>query len=388
MTSKVVEEQSIRMVQGATSSAIMFRSFASKDDVIGYGKAGSMYKARLPDEDISEQQEKWTERKEAHLSNLPCWFQSLLTRFLNPKVVVSSDQVDAAAEAGRVRLWGRSRGSYGVILMQMCLQVISVMFVGHLGELALSGASMATSFAGVTSFSFMMGMASALVTLCGQAYGAKQNSCVALREIPGGNWTPDFSAPLRSPSPTPSAAPSAIALTHHQRCRHLPPLESDCQLLGLLLGSLIKKFQASNAAPTAGSTLGYKWQAVPSSTRTFSSATLALFSARPPTTFDRMGRLQAGLMAFLLYALLLPLLAMADCECSLDSEYHKNSKALRLKLAAIASILVAGGVVAYGWCASAPCCVSGASQVAYGRPIPKSTRSPPWPAAARAGHRA
>ncbi|KAG6496210.1 hypothetical protein ZIOFF_044058 [Zingiber officinale] len=29
------------------------------------------------------------------------------------------------------------------------------MFVGHLGELALSGASMATSFAGVTSFSFL-----------------------------------------------------------------------------------------------------------------------------------------------------------------------------------------------------------------------------------------
>ncbi|KAK0586382.1 hypothetical protein LWI29_006005 [Acer saccharum] len=61
-----------------------------------------------------------------------------------------------------------------VSLLQFCLQMISVMFVGHLGELALSGASMATSFASVTGFSFLMGMASALDTLCGQSYGAKQ----------------------------------------------------------------------------------------------------------------------------------------------------------------------------------------------------------------------
>lgn len=61
-----------------------------------------------------------------------------------------------------------------VSLLQFSLQLISVMFVGHLGELALSGASMATSFASVTGFSLLMGMASALDTLCGQSYGAKQ----------------------------------------------------------------------------------------------------------------------------------------------------------------------------------------------------------------------
>lgn len=43
-----------------------------------------------------------------------------------------------------------------VSLLQFCLQLISVMFVGHLGELALSGASMATSFAGVTGFSLLV----------------------------------------------------------------------------------------------------------------------------------------------------------------------------------------------------------------------------------------
>lgn len=43
-----------------------------------------------------------------------------------------------------------------VSLLQFCLQLISVMFVGHLGELALSGASMATSFASVTGFSLLV----------------------------------------------------------------------------------------------------------------------------------------------------------------------------------------------------------------------------------------
>ncbi|KAB1220004.1 MATE efflux family protein 7 [Morella rubra] len=61
-----------------------------------------------------------------------------------------------------------------VCLSQYFLQMISIMFVGHLGELALSGASMATSFASVTGFSLLLGMASALDTLCGQSYGAKQ----------------------------------------------------------------------------------------------------------------------------------------------------------------------------------------------------------------------
>ncbi|KAM7279230.1 hypothetical protein ACFE04_006364 [Oxalis oulophora] len=42
-----------------------------------------------------------------------------------------------------------------VSFLSFFLQVISVMFVGHLGELALSGASMATSFASVTGFSLL-----------------------------------------------------------------------------------------------------------------------------------------------------------------------------------------------------------------------------------------
>jgi hypothetical protein len=41
-------------------------------------------------------------------------------------------------------------------LLQNVVQMISVMFVGHLGELELSSASIATSFAGVTGFSLLV----------------------------------------------------------------------------------------------------------------------------------------------------------------------------------------------------------------------------------------
>ncbi|XVF71555.1 hypothetical protein PTKIN_Ptkin12aG0047500 [Pterospermum kingtungense] len=60
-----------------------------------------------------------------------------------------------------------------VNLLQSLLQVISVMMVGHLGELALAGIALASSFVNVTGFSLIVGIAGALETLCGQAYGAQ-----------------------------------------------------------------------------------------------------------------------------------------------------------------------------------------------------------------------
>ncbi|XP_048136338.1 protein DETOXIFICATION 12-like isoform X2 [Rhodamnia argentea] len=61
-----------------------------------------------------------------------------------------------------------------VISSQYLLQMISVMMVGHLGELSLSSTAIAISLAGVSGFSLLLGMATALETLCGQAYGAQQ----------------------------------------------------------------------------------------------------------------------------------------------------------------------------------------------------------------------
>ncbi|PON50281.1 Multi antimicrobial extrusion protein [Trema orientale] len=52
--------------------------------------------------------------------------------------------------------------------------VASVMIAGHLGKLTLSGIAIANSFTTITGFSLLVGMAGALESLCGQAYGAEQ----------------------------------------------------------------------------------------------------------------------------------------------------------------------------------------------------------------------
>ncbi|KAL1203571.1 Protein DETOXIFICATION 12 [Cardamine amara subsp. amara] len=60
-----------------------------------------------------------------------------------------------------------------VVIAQFMLQIISMVMVGHLGNLSLASASLASSFCNVTGFSFIIGLSCALDTLCGQAYGAK-----------------------------------------------------------------------------------------------------------------------------------------------------------------------------------------------------------------------
>ncbi|KAB2619802.1 MATE efflux family protein 5-like [Pyrus ussuriensis x Pyrus communis] len=67
-----------------------------------------------------------------------------------------------------------------VNLSQSLLRVVSMMMVGQLGELALSSTSIAISLSGVTGFSLFLGMASALETLCGQAFGAEEFKKVGL----------------------------------------------------------------------------------------------------------------------------------------------------------------------------------------------------------------
>ncbi|KDP34992.1 hypothetical protein JCGZ_09280 [Jatropha curcas] len=100
---------------------------------------------------------------------------------LGSSLIISSSQEEEEGcclrgdfiEEAKKQLW-LAGPLIAVSLLQYCLELISLMFVGHLGELALSGASMATSFASVTGFSVLLGMGSALETLCGQAFGAKQ----------------------------------------------------------------------------------------------------------------------------------------------------------------------------------------------------------------------
>ncbi|KAL6529956.1 hypothetical protein OROMI_028601 [Orobanche minor] len=61
-----------------------------------------------------------------------------------------------------------------VTVSQYLLRVSPMFMLGHLGQLSLSSASIATSLCNVTGYSVLFGMASALETLCGQAYGAEQ----------------------------------------------------------------------------------------------------------------------------------------------------------------------------------------------------------------------
>ncbi|XP_074278793.1 protein DETOXIFICATION 12-like isoform X2 [Silene latifolia] len=61
-----------------------------------------------------------------------------------------------------------------VLLSQYLHQVVTQMMAGHLGELYLSSTALAISLSTVTGYSFLMGMASALETISGQAYGAQQ----------------------------------------------------------------------------------------------------------------------------------------------------------------------------------------------------------------------
>nr|XP_015882953.2 protein DETOXIFICATION 16-like [Ziziphus jujuba var. spinosa] len=90
-----------------------------------------------------------------------------------PEKYASHRKREVVLEEVKKQLW-LAGPLVSVNLLLYCLQMISVMFVGHLGELHLSGASMASCFAAVTGFSLLMGLSTALETLSGQAYGAKQ----------------------------------------------------------------------------------------------------------------------------------------------------------------------------------------------------------------------
>ncbi|KAG5528045.1 hypothetical protein RHGRI_028846 [Rhododendron griersonianum] len=61
-----------------------------------------------------------------------------------------------------------------VTMSQYILRVVPMIMVGHISELSLSSVAIATSLTNVTGYSVLFGMAGALETLCGQAYGAEQ----------------------------------------------------------------------------------------------------------------------------------------------------------------------------------------------------------------------
>ncbi|KAK9930372.1 hypothetical protein M0R45_027411 [Rubus argutus] len=72
------------------------------------------------------------------------------------------------------KLWQVAAPSIFSRLAMFSVTVVTQSFAGHLSDLELAAISIATTVIIAITFGFMLGMASALETLCGQAYGAKQ----------------------------------------------------------------------------------------------------------------------------------------------------------------------------------------------------------------------
>lgn len=62
----------------------------------------------------------------------------------------------------------------GMYMLQYVMALSGIIFLGHLGSFPLAAVTLSNSFCGITGFTLLAGLASALETLCGQAYGAKQ----------------------------------------------------------------------------------------------------------------------------------------------------------------------------------------------------------------------
>ncbi|GAV79417.1 MatE domain-containing protein [Cephalotus follicularis] len=58
--------------------------------------------------------------------------------------------------------------------------MISMLFLGHLGELALASGSLAIGFANITGYSVLSGLAMGMEPICGQAFGAKRFKLIGL----------------------------------------------------------------------------------------------------------------------------------------------------------------------------------------------------------------
>ncbi|KAG4939720.1 hypothetical protein AAZX31_16G175500 [Glycine max] len=65
-------------------------------------------------------------------------------------------------------------------LLLYCRSMISMLFLGHLGELALAGGSLAIGFANITGYSILSGLAVGMEPICGQAFGAKRFTLLGL----------------------------------------------------------------------------------------------------------------------------------------------------------------------------------------------------------------
>ncbi|KAG8096908.1 hypothetical protein GUJ93_ZPchr0013g37584 [Zizania palustris] len=83
--------------------------------------------------------------------------------------------------AGEARAIGRVSVPMTVTgLVMYSRSLISMLFLGRLGELALAGGSLALGFANITGYSVLSGLALGMEPICGQAFGARRGKLLAL----------------------------------------------------------------------------------------------------------------------------------------------------------------------------------------------------------------
>ncbi|CAN6480085.1 unnamed protein product [Victoria cruziana] len=78
------------------------------------------------------------------------------------------------------KLWRIAGPAMFTRLAMYGMNVVTQAFVGHLGDLELAAVSIATTVIIGFNFGLMLGMASALETLCGQAFGARRYSILGV----------------------------------------------------------------------------------------------------------------------------------------------------------------------------------------------------------------
>ncbi|XP_057525946.1 protein DETOXIFICATION 41 [Amaranthus tricolor] len=115
---------------------------------------------------------------ESH-SRIPDLSSDVIEEFLAHKPVAARWWTRLIAWESRL-LWILSGASIVVSVFNYMLSFATLMFTGHLGALELAGASVASVGIQGLAYGIMLGMASAVQTVCGQAYGAKKYSSMGI----------------------------------------------------------------------------------------------------------------------------------------------------------------------------------------------------------------
>ncbi|XP_065880119.1 protein DETOXIFICATION 41-like [Euphorbia lathyris] len=108
-------------------------------------------------------------------SNIPNLSSEAVEDLLTKNVVTFRRWVRLVGWESRL-LWSLSGASIVVSVFNFMLSFVTQVFSGHLGAIELAGASISNVGIQGLAYGIMLGMASAVQTVCGQAYGAKQYS--------------------------------------------------------------------------------------------------------------------------------------------------------------------------------------------------------------------